>query len=86
MNEIRIKIIEGDPVFMLPILLLLFVILLLILTGFINRNNRKIISLISSFGWLALFGGILGQAINIYNILTLIQFTGNPNFGLLAGD
>ncbi len=84
MKQIRILFIEGGPVFMYSILLLLIIIFILFILGLNTKINRqKTIDLISSFALIAIVLGLLGQAIHICNILNLAQMAGNISFGLM---
>jgi len=86
MKAIYVKLIEGGPFFMFPILFLLIIILVLIVKGFINKdNNSKTISLISSIGWFTLIWGILGQTIGLIGAFDAIQANGNVSMGIMAG-
>ncbi len=86
MNAIYIKLIEGGPVFMFPILFLLILILVLIVKGLINKNdNSKTISLISSVGLFTLVWGILGQTMGLISAFDAIQSAGDISMGLVAG-
>lgn len=86
MTAIYVKLIEGGPVFMFPILFLLILILVLIVKGFINKNdNTKTISLISSIGWFTLVWGVLGQTVGLVEAFDAVQAAGDVSLGILAG-
>jgi len=86
MTAIYVKLMEGGPFFMFPILFLLILILVLIVKGFINKNNNtKTISLISSIGWFTLVWGILGQTIGLIGAFDAIQANGSVSPGIMAG-
>ena len=87
MNAIYVKLIEGGPFFMFPILFLLILILVLIVKGFIdkNRNNSKIISLISSVGLFTLVWGILGQTFGLIQAFDAIQEARDISLEILSG-
>ena len=86
MTAIYVILIEGGPFFMFPILFLLILILVLIVKGFINKNdNTKTISLISSIGWFTLVWGILGQTIGLIGAFDAVQAVGNISLGVMAG-
>ncbi len=86
MTAIYVKLMEGGPVFMFPILFLLILILVLIAVGFINKNdNTKTISLISSIGWFTLIWGILGQTIGLIGAFDAVQASGSMSMGIIAG-
>ena len=86
MTSIYAKLIEGGPVFMFPILFLLILILVLIVKGFIDKNNnKKTISLISSVGLFTLVWGILGQTIGLIQAFDAIQVAGDVSPGIIAG-
>ncbi len=85
MTAIYVKLIEGGPFFMFPILFLLILIIILFVLGFLKKNNRKTISLISSIGWFTLVWGILGQTIGLIQAFDAIQVAGDISMSLVAG-
>ena len=86
MKSIYVKLIEGNPVFMFPILFLLILILVLIVRGLINKNNNsKTISLISSVGLFTLVWGILGQTFGLIKAFDAVQVAGDISIGIVAG-
>ncbi len=86
MKAIYLKLIDGGPFFMFPILFLLILILVLIVKGLINQNeNKKMIDLISSLGWFTLIWGILGQTIGLIGAFDSIQAAGDISPGIMAG-
>jgi len=86
MTAIYVKLMEGGPFFMFPILFLLILVLVLIAKGFINKNdNSKTISLISSIGWFTLVWGVLGQTIGLIGAFDAVQANGSMSMGIIAG-
>ncbi len=71
---------------MYPILYSLILIFILFVFGLIFKSKRKIIDLISSFGWLVLIWGFLGETIQLYNIFESIQIQNSLSAaGLIFG-
>jgi len=86
MSQIYIKLIEGGPFFMFPILFLLILILVLIVKGFLEKSeSRKTISLIAAVGWFTFFWGLLGQTMGLISAFDAIQAAGDISIGILAG-
>jgi flagellar motor component MotA len=77
---------QGGPVFMLPILAMLILIIVLIVKGILNRenDNTKTISLISSIGLFTLVWGVLGQVIGLIGGFDAIEAAGNVSPGMMA--
>ena len=71
---------------MLPILALLILTIVLIVKGFLNKENdkSKIISLIASVGLFTLVWGVLGQVIGLIGGFDAIEAAGNVSPGMLA--
>jgi len=78
---------EGGIVFMFPILVLLVLIIVLIIKGFLNRenDNKKTISLIASIALFTLVWGFLGQIIGLISAFDMIEAQGEISMGVLAG-
>jgi cytochrome c biogenesis factor len=76
---------DGGPFFTYPILILLIVILALIVQGLMNRNdNKKTISLISSFGWFTVAWGFLGRTFGLIKAFDMIAAQGELTPRLMA--
>ncbi len=65
MNSLIQKFNDGGPVFSYVILAVMLVIIVLLVKAFLNRDNKKEISLIASFGWFALAWGYLGRTFGL---------------------
>lgn len=79
------KIIEGGPIFTVPILLLLLLIIILFVKGILDTNKKKSISLISSIGLFAFVWGLLGQMIGLVGAFDTIQQVGDISLSMMAG-
>jgi hypothetical protein len=80
---------EGGLFFMLPILMMLFVILFLVFKNLIvfkkeKKLSKKHIQLINSIGLLTLVWGVLGQLLGLVEALDKIEMFGEPSTEILA--
>ncbi|WP_117880057.1 MotA/TolQ/ExbB proton channel family protein [Aureibaculum luteum] len=77
---------EGGPTFMYPLLLILFLVIVLIIQGFLKKESSdKTIKLISSITLFALVWGFLGQLIGMIGGFDSIQIANQISPGVLAG-
>lgn len=77
---------EGGPVFMYTTLTLLFVIIALLLRGFIKPTTRKkTITLVSSVSLFVLVWGFLGQMLGLIGAFDAIEAAGDISPSVLAG-
>jgi hypothetical protein len=68
---------EGGPFFMYPLLVILILVLILIVKGFLKKENMaKTISLISSITLFALVWGFLGHIIGMIGAFDAIESVG----------
>ncbi|MFC2089418.1 MotA/TolQ/ExbB proton channel family protein [Bacteroidota bacterium] len=65
MKSLLEKFNDGGPVFSYIILIVILIIIGLLVKAFINRDNKKEISLLASFGWFALAWGYLGRTFGL---------------------
>ena len=84
-SQIGTKIIEGGPVFTVPIFLLLLLVIILFVKGILDKNKQKTISLISSIGLFAFVWGLLGQMIGLVAAFDAVQQAGDISLSLMAG-
>ncbi|TXD51635.1 MULTISPECIES: MotA/TolQ/ExbB proton channel family protein [unclassified Polaribacter] len=78
-------ILEGGPLFMVPLVLLLMVIVILFVKGFKN-NTEKAHKLINSLSLFAFVFGVLGFVIGLLGALEVISAnSGNMSPEILAG-
>lgn len=77
---------EGGPVFMYPMLLLLFCCVGLIVYAFLKGDeNDKLQKLVSSISLFALVWGVLGNLIGLITAFEHISTNGAVSYEILAG-
>ncbi|MFT4565703.1 MAG: hypothetical protein ACI9FN_000656 [Saprospiraceae bacterium] len=77
---------QGGPVFMIPLVLLLILILFLLGTAFVNNESKiKSKELVSSLSLFAVVWGVLGQVIGLIAGFDVIEATGSVSPSVLAG-
>jgi len=77
---------EGGPLFMYTTLFILFVIIALLIRGFIKPNTRpKTITLVSSISLFVLVWGFLGQMLGLISAFDAVQVAGDVSPAALAG-
>ncbi len=77
---------EGGPFFMYPLFIILILVIILIVQGFLKRENvKKTISLISSITLFAVVWGFLGQMIGMIGAFDSIEAVGDISPAVLAG-
>lgn len=77
---------DGGPIFMYPLSLFFILVLVLIVKGFVGKdNNTKTISLISSISLFALVWGFLGQILGLIGAFDAIESAGDISPSILAG-
>jgi len=77
---------EGGPLFMYTTLFILFVIIALLIRGFIKPNTRpKTITLVSSISLFVLVWGFLGQMLGLISAFDAIEAAGDISPSILAG-
>ncbi|NOQ91422.1 MAG: MotA/TolQ/ExbB proton channel family protein [Flavobacteriaceae bacterium] len=76
---------DGGPVFMYPLLVILILVLILIVKGFLNKENiTKTIKLISSITLFALVWGFLGHIIGMIGAFDSIEAVGEISPAVMA--
>lgn len=76
---------EGGPIFMYPLLIILFIVLGLIIKGFIVKDSsEKVITLLQSVTLFALVFGLLGQILGLIQAFDFIQSIGNISTEVLS--
>ena len=76
---------EGGPAFMYPLLIILILVLILIVKGFLKKENTtKTISLISSITLFALVWGFLGHIVGMIGAFDAIESVGEVSSGVMA--
>ncbi|MCK5676858.1 MAG: MotA/TolQ/ExbB proton channel family protein [Flavobacteriaceae bacterium] len=76
---------DGGPVFMYPLLVILILVLILIVKGFLQKENTtKTIKLISSITLFALVWGFLGHIVGMIGAFDAIEATGEISTGVMA--
>ncbi|MCK5537198.1 MAG: MotA/TolQ/ExbB proton channel family protein [Bacteroidales bacterium] len=85
-SNIIIKLNEGGPFFMYPILFLLILVIILFVKAIISKeSSEKTIALIASLGWFTLIWGILGQTLGLISAFDAIQAAGDISPSIMAG-
>ncbi len=80
------KLMDGGPVFMFPILIMLLIIIVLFVRELMKKRKRgKTMKLIASISWLAVGWGVLGQILGLISAFDTIEAAGNVSPGVLAG-
>jgi biopolymer transport protein ExbB/TolQ len=77
-------ILEGGPIFMVPLLLLLITIVLLFVKG-LKDNTEKTHKLINSLALFSFVFGVLGFVIGMLSALKSISIVGDISPAVLAG-
>jgi hypothetical protein len=77
---------DGGIIFSYPIVLLFFVVLYLIIKGFLSKSDiNKTKELLISIGWFVLAWGFLGRTVGLINAFDNIQASGELTPKLLSG-
>jgi hypothetical protein len=77
---------EGGPLFMYTTLTLLFVIIALLIRGFVKPTTRnKTITLVSSISLFVLVWGFLGQMLGLISAFDAIEAAGDISPSMVAG-
>lgn len=85
-NLLLARLEEGGPLFMYTTLFLLFVILALLIRGFVKPTTRKkTITLVSSISLFVLVWGFLGQMLGLIGAFDAVQAAGDIAPSILAG-
>ncbi len=85
MSALLDKFNDGGPIFSYPILILLFVIVFLIIKGFIQKGNQgKTIALLKSLSWFTLAWGFLGRTFGLIMAFDNVASSGELTPSLLA--
>jgi len=76
---------DGGPIFMYPLLVILILVLILIVKGFLKKENiAKTISLISSITLFSLVWGFLGHIIGMIGAFDSIEAVGEISPAVMA--
>jgi hypothetical protein len=76
---------DGGPIFTYTIFIILIVVLALFVKGLMDKgDNKKMIDLISSFGWFAVAWGFLGRTFGLIKAFDMVGAVGELTPGLLA--
>lgn len=75
---------EGGPIFTVPLLIVLIVIIALIIKGFIKEDSDKNRALISSLSLFALVFGVLGTTIGLMGGFEAIAIANDVSMAVLA--
>ncbi len=85
MSALLDKFNDGGPIFSYPILILLFVIVFLIIKGFIQKGNiGKTVALLKSLSWFTLAWGFLGRTFGLIVAFDNVASSGELTPSLLA--
>ncbi len=85
MSALLDKFNDGGPIFSYPILILLFVIVFLIIKGFIQDGSKgKTIALLKSLSWFTLAWGFLGRTFGLIVAFDNVASSGELTPSLLA--
>ena len=77
---------EGGPLFMYTTLFILFIIIALLIRGFVKPATRdKTITLVSSISLFVLVWGFLGQMLGFISAFDAVQAAGDVSPSMLAG-
>ncbi len=86
MKQLLDKFNDGGPIFTYTIFIILIVILGLFIKGILDKgDNKKMIELISSFGWFAVAWGFLGRTFGLIKAFDMVEAAGDLTPKLLAG-
>ena len=76
---------DGGPVFMYPLLVILILVIILIVKGFLKKEDlKKTIKLISSITLFALVWGFLGHIIGMIGAFDAIESMGSVSQSVMA--
>ena len=77
---------EGGPVFIIPMLIyLLIIIVLSVLDVFLSQSKRDLPRLIKQIGTIALSWGLIGSIIGAIGALDAIEGSGGASPAIIAG-
>lgn len=78
-------IMDGGPVFMIPILFMLILCIIIFVKALISPKNEGLQSMLKEVGLLALIWGLIGQCIGLIGAFDAIESVGGVAMDIIAG-